>query len=373
MPATAPFDAFRVPLGMHLLSGFVNRFRGLWIRLGNLETAALREELEAVAIDRPVYVSGLARAGTTILLEWLAQHPQVATHRYSDFPGLFVPTWWNRGAERCKAAPRERAHGDRIKVTPDSPEAMEECLWMAFFCNAHRPDASDVLDADTLNPAFERFYRDHIRKLLAARNRSRYVAKGNYNLTRLTYLQKLLPSARFVVAIRDPRDHVASLMKQHRLFTAGEQAHPRALAYMQRVGHFEFGLDRRPIDVGDGVAQQVANLWRRGEEVRGCARHWASLYSWLLDKLIDDEPLRQATRIVCYERLCADPSDVTQQLAEHCELPSTAAQQRFAETIAAPARAAELSANDRQIILQEAGRVADRWKSAFSEIPWDLS
>ncbi|WP_256206685.1 sulfotransferase [Pseudomonas sp. BAY1663] len=68
---------------------------------------------------------------------------------------------------------------------------------------------------------------------------------------RLGYLQRLYPDARFVLAIRDPVWHIASLIKQQRLFVAGERAEPRALEHMRRVGHYEFGLDRRPINVGD--------------------------------------------------------------------------------------------------------------------------
>jgi hypothetical protein len=80
--------------------------------------------------------------------------------------------------------PAERSHGDGIAVTSESPEAFEEPLWMAFFEGQHDPSASAVLDRRARCPAFERFYRDHIRKLLAVRGGRRYVAKGNYNLTR---------------------------------------------------------------------------------------------------------------------------------------------------------------------------------------------
>ena len=278
MNAPTNLNSFQVPLGIHLLSGFVQRCSGWWTQLGNLESATLRTQLDRISIETPVYITGLARAGTTILLELLSRHPDVATHKYRDFPGLFVPTWWDRGQNQSEALCQERAHGDRLQVTQDSPEAMEECLWMAFFPNAHRPEVGNVLGRSTHHKLFEQFYQDHIRKLLLVRNRSRYVAKGNYNLTRLAYLHKIHPKSRFIVAVRHPRDHIASLMRQHRLFCAGTTKHPRALAYLQRVGHFEFGLDRRPISLGDGVALEVVELWRQGQEVRGCARYWASLY-----------------------------------------------------------------------------------------------
>ena len=50
----------------------------------------------------------------------------------------------------------------------------------------------------------EAFYRDHIRKLLWLRGGRRYLSKGNYNTTRIAYLARLFPDARFIVPVRDP-------------------------------------------------------------------------------------------------------------------------------------------------------------------------
>src|SRR3546814_18222232 len=96
-----------------------------------------------------------------------------------------------------------------------------------------------------------------MRKLLWVRRRPRYLAKANYNGTRMEYLLKLFPDARFVLPLRDPAAHIASLMKQQRLFCEGERRHPAALEHMRRIGHFEFGIDRRPIHVGDGAIGEV--------------------------------------------------------------------------------------------------------------------
>ena len=72
-------------------------------------------------------------------------------------------------------------------------------------------------------------------------------------LTRFAYLLRMFPDARFVVPVRDPRWHIASLMKQHRLFLDGQRDNPAAQRHLRRVGHFEFGTERRPIGIGDGT------------------------------------------------------------------------------------------------------------------------
>ena len=317
-------DGFKVTGWIDALGGFINRRPGLWIRFGNFETRLLADELEPVAVRQPVYVAGLARSGSTILLEVLAAQHDLASHRYSDYPPVFTPYVWNRLLERMprrEAAPSERTHRDGIKVTSESPEAFEEVLWMAFFPHLHDSAQSAVLDDRAGNPAFDAFYRDHIRKLLRVRGKERYLAKGNYNVTRLEYLLRLFPDARFVIPVRSPTWHVASLMKQHRLFCEGERDNPKALQHMRRVGHFEFGLDRRAVNVGDGAeTARIEDAWRRGDEVEGWARYWSQVYGFVADRLAASERLREAALVVRFEDLCKTPLETLTGVLDHCRL-----------------------------------------------------
>ena len=319
---------FEVDPWTHWIGGLVDRWPRLFKRLGDLETRMLADAIQGVVVDRPIYVAGLARSGSTILLELLEAHPDVVTHRYRDFPLLQTPWLWNRFLDRAArktAPPAERSHRDGIVVDSDSPEAFEEMLWMAFFPGLHDPSRSAVLDGHTRHAEFEGFYRDHIRKLLVLRGGSRYVAKGNYNVTRLDYLASLFPDARFVVPIRDPVWHVASLMKQHRVFCEGQRAHRRASSHLQRAGHFEFGVDRRPIHVGDGAAaQEVARLWRDGRDVEGWALQWSQVYGHVADRLATHDGLRQSTLVVRYDDLCRHPRETIGALFEHCRLAAPA-------------------------------------------------
>jgi hypothetical protein len=357
---------FDVAPWMDRLGGFIERHPARWIKLGSLETHLVESALDT-RIDRPIYVTGLARSGTTILLETLARHADVATHRYRDFPMLFTPYAWNRWLElvpRKAEAPAERSHGDGIAVTSESPEAFEEPLWMAFFPELHDAAQSAVLDAGEHHPLFERFYRDHIRKLLAVRGRRRYVAKGNYNVTRIGYLAKLFPDARFVIPVRDPVWHIASLMKQQRLFLDGQHSNPAARRHLRRVGHFEFGEDRRPIHIGnDETTAEIAELWQEGEEVRGWARYWAQLHHYIADLMERERALRPAIRIVRYEDLCASPYATLREVLGHCALPAhetflaDAASRLHQPTYYKP----RFSAADLAIIAEETAEAAGRF------------
>lgn len=363
---TNPKEAFQVPLGRHLLEGAVHAFPSFWKRLGNLETRVLGDRLRSVTVDRPIYVAGLARSGSTILLEALATHTDTATHQYRDFPGIFTPFWWHAFLSRVPGngvTPIERAHGDGLMITPDSPEAMEEAIWMAFFPHAHDHRHSHVLAASDSHPDFEQFYSNHLRKLLLVHQCGRYVSKGNYNLTRLHYLLRMFPDARVVIPIRRPLNHIASLMKQHRIFTEGGTHHPRARVQMRRVGHYEFGLDRHAINTGDPLAtNEIHELWNAGEEVRGWARYWAQIYGWVADQLDQVAEFKESTIVVRFEDLCDDPQQVLERLFQHAELRDDELIRQFADKVHAPGYyRPSFTDEERTIIAEETDAVASRF------------
>jgi hypothetical protein len=301
----------------------------------------LRERLQSVPIRRPIFVAGLARSGTTILLELLASLDSVVTHQYRDFPPVFTPYWWNWLVDR--AAPKqfeskERAHGDRIEVTPNSPEAMEEPLWMTFFPGTHDPQRVNCLGPTDRNTSFDDFFLDHIRKLLLTREGKRYASKGNYNITRLQYLRDLFPDARFVIPIRAPAAHIASLMKQHKLFCEACKDNPRAVDYLRRVGHFEFGPDRRPINTGSSATTEaVISRWQEGDEVGGWALYWSEIYGYIANLLRADERVGNASMVVRYEDLCDKPQTTVKDMLTHCDIPARSEETRaFTDKISAP-------------------------------------
>ena len=334
---TVDTSKFRVGLGTHLLSGAMTSAPRFWDRLGQLESLVLSEQLDDIQIQNPVYVTGLARSGTTIALEVLASHSEVSTHRYCDFPALFTPYWWGKANENSKTVISERAHGDGLMVTNQSPEAMEEVLWMAHFNNLHDPQHPSILDQNDANFEFERTYRQHIKKLILLRGGPRYVAKGNYNISRLKYILSIFPDAKFVIPIRHPISHIASLQKQHRLFCAGQKDHPRSIAHLRRVGHFEFGLDRRPINLGDNKqVNEILDHWCREDEISGWSKYWSSLYGWLHRYLEESPDLKESVMVIRYEDLCCRTNETLQKVLRFTNLMDEPLVQTWSEKIKAP-------------------------------------
>ena len=151
-------------------------FATTWAQRGvaDLEQKLFRRELDAVDPGAPVFVTALPRAGTTILLELLAGLDEFASHRYRDMPFVLTPMLWSRfvGSGDRDAAPQERAHGDGIQISQDSPEAFEEMLWRAFWKSHYKRDRIAPWSRCD-EPEFVEFLVAHMRKVIALRAREK--------------------------------------------------------------------------------------------------------------------------------------------------------------------------------------------------------
>ncbi|WP_347311852.1 sulfotransferase [Defluviimonas sp. SAOS-178_SWC] len=243
---------------------------------------------------RHVFVTGLARAGTTILMREIHRTGEFGSLTYADMPFVLAPNLWaklsRKGHEPGVKA--ERAHGDGIEVDTQSPEALDEVYWRVFDGKAyigadglmpHDPD-DDLIDG----------YRDLIRLVLRKTGKTRYVSKNNNNILRLRALADAMPEAEFLVPLRRPLDHAASLLGQHARF---RDADAFTQDYMTWLGHHEFGATHRPFlfgarPSGDPMAM---DYW---------LRLWLSVYA-ALDPIEAECP---NVTFVPYEALSADPA-----------------------------------------------------------------
>jgi hypothetical protein len=305
-----------------ILAGLIAKNQKMWLSFGNYETKILSKKLSAVNITEPIYISGLARSGSTILLEAISSNKNIATHKYRDFPMLFTPFVWNKlFMAMDKVSPQhqaiERSHKDRITVTPNSPEAMEEMIWNVFFDHLHNENVSNMLDGNTGNTAFEKFYREHIQKMLLVENKHRYASKANYNITRILYLLKIFPDAKFVITIRNPVNHIASIIKQDTIFKDIHQKQPDTLRHMQFSGHYEFGLQKKLINTDVDNFPIINQLFVENKNIEAWAYYWQQIYAYLYDITQMNLP---NVIMVRYEDLCRDTESELEKIFTHCNL-----------------------------------------------------
>jgi hypothetical protein len=335
---------YSISLVDYVLTQTATATAGLMHRIGDWETKAYRRRIGHIAISEPIFIAGLARSGTTILLEKLATIDGVATHRYRDFPFIMTPILWNRflNVFGAKQNPIERPHRDGIRITRESPDAFEEPVWQYHFPGLHNPERQHRLTAAGGNSAFSAFYRDHIRKILWVRHGNRYLSKGNYNLPRIELIASIFPDARFLIPVRHPISHVESLTRQHRLFMQYSERDPKVPAYLRAVGHYEFGPQRLAISLREQGARAITQAWDQGQDALGYARQWADVYGFVAGLRSDNPKLAERIRVVRFEDLCGDPEREFRQLLEFTHLDVRADSRALAAGIVAPAHRVQL-------------------------------
>lgn len=270
---------------------------------------------------RPVYVCGLARGGTTVLLNALAQTGCFETLTYRHMPFVTAPRLWIGASKpfRQSLATRERAHGDGVLVDADSPEAFEEVFWLmaceADFVKQLGLEPHDVSDG-TLND-----YRQFVASVLAAsgHRNARYLAKGNNNLLRLGALRRAFPDATILVPFRHPLVHAASLQRQHQRFIDIHREDPFSEKYMSWLGHFEFGANMKPLLFDPGVAGENPS------EPGFWLRYWHAVHEHLLAQ-------PAAVTLWDHDAFTRAPADQLAVLARHVGVPEETLL-RFAGTI----------------------------------------
>jgi hypothetical protein len=117
--------------------------------------------------DGAVYVCGLARSGTTMLLHILDEIDAFRSLTYRDMPFVLAPNLWKQITRHSQkqSVTTERAHGDGILVDFDSPEGFEEVFWHTFGTRTSDPRCLgfDIPSAEVL-AAFADFCLELLRR-----------------------------------------------------------------------------------------------------------------------------------------------------------------------------------------------------------------
>lgn len=285
--------------------------------LSDIESRIFKKELTGIEIKKPVFITALPRAGTTILLELFVETGEFASHTYRDMPFLFIPLFWDCFSKLFKHSDvsRERAHGDGMMISLDSPEAFEEVMWKSFWPSRYRKDRI-IPWSEPNYPDFEKFLHVHLCKIIllrrgSASSQTRYISKNNLNIARIGYLKRVFPDSIIVVPFRSPLQHASSLLRQHRNFLKIHKEDPFACKYMEDIGHYDFGKNLRPFDFDNwlssaqGLDPNTLTFW---------LQYWISTYRFLF------ENARDHVIFFSYDTFCNDPRRNLEQLGKLLEV-----------------------------------------------------
>lgn len=237
-------------------------------------------------LDRPVFVIGCNRSGTTLLFRTLSDHPAV----WSNYEELQELYW--------EVAPVDPELGERVP-DPAGP-AERRTLAQGLFAEAHNREAFQD------HPFLRHLPLSLLRKRLARlykRPPIRLIDKTPANCLRIPLLASAFPRARFIFLVRRAEAVISSLMEGWKYWTRSDDD-----------GEWRYG--RWHYLAPPGWTDQ-----RRKPLQEICAFQWVEANRTALADLEAYCPDRYV--LVRHEDLLADPSARYRELLDFCDFPDS--------------------------------------------------
>lgn len=280
--------------------------------LGNRSVAELSFDLECMlnsntnSTEQAVFVTGLARSGTTSVFNHIYGSDHYSSLLYSDMPFLLMPNIWGKHQRPSDKTKTERFHGDNILVGADSPEALAEFSWKTFLKDSYIKE--NYLKIHDLKTEDLSKYEKYMSLVCKARGKSKYLSKNNNNILRIKGLLKLNVPKKIIMLYRHPVEHAGSLMKLHMKFSEQQKNDPFILRYFNYLGHHEFGLNQKPFYLDPDVYEQLA--YKDKSDFDFWLLSWFNYYSHVVKYHLNDVIL------VSFKDVCENPFKVYQYINE---------------------------------------------------------
>lgn len=240
-----------------------------------------------------IYVTGLARAGTTALMRGLYTSGQFASLTYDDMPFVLAPNLWGKLSKphTKQRSLQERAHGDGIYVDFDSPEALEEVFWR-LHCGTEYIYKDSLRTHAVNSEVISKLVR--YQSLICHKyEKDRYLAKNNNHILRIPSFARQANNTMFLILFREPVSQAHSLLQQHLKFLDADSF---TCEYMTWLVHHEFGATHLPFRFFDHVKVKGSP-----KDLDYWLDRWLDAYAYMLELMEKNLPNVIA---VSYERLC---------------------------------------------------------------------
>ncbi len=270
-------------------------------KLFKKETKILRKK-NLVNRNDFLIISGLARAGTTSLMNNISQIKDFKTLNYANMPFLMCPNTWRNFYKPKDQELKERSHKDGIMIGLNSNEALEE-----YFFKLKANDSYIRENCLTEYNISKEVFDDYLnyQSIIKLDNQKIYLAKNNNFILRYKSMRTLNDDFLMVILYRDPLTHAASLMEKHKEYTKLQEEDPFILEYMNWLGHHEFGQQQKPFCFNG--SNKVA-----GD--KGSLDYWLNIWNNYYNYVLTiDHP---NTFLINYETFCNQPNEVIASITE---------------------------------------------------------
>ena len=255
-----------------------------------------------------IYVSGLARSGSTSLMQYLGQLPDFVSLSYRNMPLIFMPRTGPRLISQ-RDEEKERSHKDGMKHSLSTYEALEEPFWLHWAGTDFV--RIDHLAAHDITEEVHAKYRKY--RTLVACDKT-YLSKNNNHLLRAKSLHRMDAAnglrTRTIIPFREPYAQAKSLLEQHNTLSALQTENDFALDYMDFLVHHEFGLHVKTLCVGGPL--EAPELQADPSTVEYWVDVWYRFYWAVLEKHREEADFC----FFCYETYLENPRDSLLSLQE---------------------------------------------------------
>ena len=280
--------------------------------LHDIEKLIYKKKFVDVTNNNHIFINGLARSGSTILMRSIFDTKEFSSLTYRDMPFAISPNIWSFISNKLKKKnAAQRLHGDNIFIDLDSPEQLEEVFWKLkdekLYIGKNELK-SYLVKKDEIED-----YKKFINLVLIKYNKKNYLTKNNNNILRLNSLREAFPYSLILITFRDPIDQSLSLLRQHILFSQIQKKNTFTKSYMKFLAHHEFGLIQKPFVFNEKNSKKYLN--------KNDINYWLEEWIYVYKNLLEMEFINSNySFFMCYEELIKNPKPIFDKIQKLTKL-----------------------------------------------------
>jgi len=224
-----------------------------------------------------VFICGLPRSGTTMLLNLIHETKKFASLTYYDMPLIMAPNLFSKFKKIQKDKVINRYHSDGLNISLSSPEAFDEVFLSTF-------NEDEILEN----------YEIFVNLICLKYEKRRYLSKNNNNYKRIKLINKIFNNSIFLLPFRNPLQQANSLFFQNKNFSNLQSKNKFITSYMNYLGHNEFGFNHK--------------YWHKPEIFldQNDINYWLEQWKLFHLNIINNYKSLKNFFLICYEDFCSN-------------------------------------------------------------------